>query len=104
MRAGPGRTRWGMEAFVVLLVPLVAAVIYLSARFQAAGNPVSPEEELTQLQERLAWHEDRLRRAKEKNWDNTMIGQIAAQLAEAQGRLARVTAAQPTASRRNQGR
>ncbi len=82
----------GMEAAVIIFVPLVAAAIYLGARFSASGRPASPQEELRQLHEQLAWHEDRLRRAKEKNWDDSMIAQIAAQLADTRGQLARVTA------------
>lgn len=91
-----------MEAFVLILIPVVAAAIYLGARFQAQGRPGSPEEEMAQLHERLAWHEDRLWRAKEKNWDEHMIGQIAAQLADTRGELARVSAMQADGSRRNQ--
>lgn len=90
-----------MEAFVILLVPLVAAAIYLGARFQSQGARRRPPEELKQLQEQRAWHADRLRRAREKKWDGPMIEQIAEQLAEAEYQLARFNAAQSAASRRN---
>jgi hypothetical protein len=80
-----------MEAAVILFVPLVAAAIYLGARFSAAGRPASPQEELQQLRERLAWHEDRLRRAREKNWDESMTGPIAEQLADTRRQLAQIT-------------
>ena len=81
-----------MEAFVIVLVPLVAAAIYLGARFSASGRPANRQEELQRLREQLAWHEDRLRRAREKNWDESMISQIATQLADTRRQLARVTA------------
>ena len=81
-----------MEAVVILLVPLIAAAVYLSARFQAEGIAINPQQELAQLQERLAWHEDRLRRAREKNWDDVMVGQIAGQVAETRNELLRRTA------------
>ena len=87
-----------MEAFVIVLVPLVAAAIYLSARFSAHGLQRSPQEELKQLQDQRAWHADRLHRAREKKWDRDMI---ASQLAESEYQLARVTAAQASASRRS---
>jgi len=90
-----------MEAVVIFVVPLIAVGIYLSARFSLSGRQVNPQEELARLQDQLAWHEDRLRRAKESNWDDSMIGQIAAQLADTRGELARVTAAQTGAFRRN---
>ena len=86
---------------VVIIVPLIALAIYLGARFSAQGRPASPQEQVAQLREQLAWHEDRLRRAKAKNWDDFMISQIAAQLADTQGRLARITAAQAGAFHQN---
>ncbi len=90
-----------MEAIVIFVVPLIAVGIYLGARFSAASQPANLPEELARLQAQLAWHEDRLRRARESNWDDSMIGQIAAQLADTRGELARVTAAQTGAFRRN---
>ncbi|MDB6113994.1 MAG: hypothetical protein JWQ83_810 [Lacunisphaera sp.] len=78
-----------MEAVVILLVPLIAAAVYLGARFQGQGIALDPQQELAQLQERLAWHEDRLRQARAKNWDEAMVEQIASQLAEARRELGR---------------
>ena len=80
-----------MEAVVILLVPLIAAAVYLSARFQGEGIAVNPQQELVQLRERLAWHEDRLRQAREKNWDDAMVEQIAGQLAETRDELLRLS-------------
>jgi hypothetical protein len=90
-----------MEAVILFVVPLIAVGVYFSARFSMSGRQVNPQEELARLQDQLAWHEDRLRRAKESNWDDGMIGQIAAQLTATQGELARVTAVQTGAFRRN---
>ena len=89
-----------MEAFVIVLVPLVAAAIYLGARFSSHGAQRSPQEELKQLHDQRAWHADRLQRAREKKWDRDMIDQIASQLAEAEYQVARVSAAQAGAPRR----
>ncbi|MBI2498156.1 MAG: hypothetical protein HYV75_09710 [Opitutae bacterium] len=82
-----------MEALVILLVPLVAAAVYLGARFQGQGIRVDPQAELAQLHERLAWHEDRLRRAREQNWDDGMIAQITGQLENTRKELVRRGAA-----------
>lgn len=90
----------GMEAVVILFVPMVAIAVYLMARFQSQGAKLSPQEETARLREQLAWHEQRLRNAKEKKWDASMIGQIADQLADTEYQLARVNAAQ-AASRRD---
>jgi hypothetical protein len=68
---------------------------FISARFQANSLRSGPQEERAQLQERLAWHEDRLRRAQEKNWDDGMIEQIAGQLSDTRRELAGVAVTAP---------
>jgi hypothetical protein len=86
-----------IESLAILAVFLIAALIYLGARLQAQGERRNPAAELARLQESLAWHEDRLRRAKEKQWDDGMIRPIAEQLAEIQAKLHRFQAGQTDA-------
>ena len=83
-----------IESLAILAVFLIAALIYLGARLQAQSERRNPVAELARLQESLAWHEDRLRRAKEKQWDDGMIRPIAEQHAEIQARLHRFQAGQ----------
>ncbi len=90
-----------MEALVLLLVPIVALAVYLAARFQAQGAPRTVAQQIEQLHQQLAWHEHRLRHAREKNWDHDMIRPIIEELDDTRFQLAQVTAAQTAASRRN---
>ena len=78
-----------MEALIIPIVFAVAAAVYLSARFQAQSVRLSPQQELAQLRERLAWHEDRLRQAREKYRDADMIDRIAGELSDTRRELAR---------------
>ena len=90
-----------MEALVVILVPLIAFAIYLVSRTLTYGQPQTPEEHLAALKQQEAWHEQRLRHAREKNWDEGMVAQILAQLHDTRGQLARVSAAATPAAPRN---
>jgi hypothetical protein len=91
-----------MEALVILLVPMVALAIYLISRFQTHGLPQTAQEELAELQQQLAWHEQRLQNARARNWDEGMIAQITSQRDDSRLRLARVSAAAPGEFRQNQ--
>jgi hypothetical protein len=75
-----------MEALVILLVPLVAFFVWAVAFFQPKSNDLAAEQQ--QLDQHIAWLEDRLAYGRQKNWDEQMIGNLTAQLAEARERRA----------------
>lgn len=91
----------GMEALVILIVPLVALVIYLVSRTQTYGVPRNTEEQLTALRQQEAWHEHRLQHARAKNWDREMIHRISEELDDTRFQLAQVNASAQAASRQN---
>jgi len=67
-----------MEALVILLVPLVALIVWAAAYFQP--NPFNSVAERAQLEQHIAWLEDRLAHARQHNWDEQMIGNLIGQL------------------------
>ena len=75
-----------MEAVVILLVPLVALFVWAVAFFAPRSDDMAAERE--QLDQHIAWLEDRLAYGRQKNWDEQMIGNLTAQLAEARDRRA----------------
>jgi hypothetical protein len=79
-----------IEGGVILLVFAVSVLIYLGARVGAERARLNPREEMIHLQERLAWHEGQLQLAREKHWDDVMVGHIRDQVADTQHRLAQV--------------
>jgi hypothetical protein len=82
-----------IEGGVILLVFAVSVLIFIGARVGAAGARRSPQEEMAHLQERLAWHEGQLQLAREKKWDDVMVGQIMDQLTDTRQQLLRLQAA-----------
>lgn len=93
-----------IEGLAILAVFLVAALGYLSARLQAQNDKRDPQAEEMRLRAAAAWHEARLIQAREQRYDDDMIGRIAGQLAEIEGRLAGFEAGRPKAVRRNDPR
>jgi hypothetical protein len=81
-----------IEASVILFVFLVAGSLFVGARLMAQNVRSNPAAELARLHDSLAWHEERLRQAKQKNWDYDMINRIAGELAETRARLASLNA------------
>ncbi|SDR96881.1 hypothetical protein [Opitutus sp. GAS368] len=81
-----------IEASVILFVFLVAGLLFVGSRLMAQNARSNPAAELVRLQETLAWHEERLHQAKQKNWDYDMINRIAGELAETRAQLARLNA------------
>lgn len=73
-----------MEALVLLLVPLVALVVWAAAYFQPKS--LDPVADQAQLEEHIAWLEQRLAHAREKNWDEQMLANLTGQLTEARRR------------------
>ncbi len=80
-----------MEAVVIVLVPLIALLI--GAMAVLAPRPVDVVAERARLDQHIAWLEDRLEHAREKHWDEDMIGRITAQLDDARAELAALPAA-----------
>ena len=75
-----------MEAFVLLLVPLVAFFVWAVAYFQPKA--LDPMAERAQLDEHIAWLEERLAHARQKNWDEQMLANLTAQMESARDRQA----------------
>jgi len=90
-----------MEALILPVIPMIALAVYLVARFQGYGEPKSRQEAIEGLRQQLAWHEQRLQHAREKNWDREMVHRITEDLDDTRFALARLNAAQTSASPRN---
>lgn len=84
-----------IEGITILAVFLAAAGFFIVTRLHAQEARRNPVAERTRLEESLVWHTERLRRAKEKQWDPEMIRSIAHQLAEVQAQLADVPGGRP---------
>src|SRR5258708_35682039 len=90
-----------IESSVILFVMLVAGALFIGTRLMAQNARRDPVAERARLHESLAWHEERLRLAKGKNWDYDMINRIAGELAETRGELG-APPARPAASARRE--
>jgi hypothetical protein len=88
-----------IEAGVILMVLLVAALLFVVLRVAAQKARGNPAAEIARLHESLAWHEQRLRVAKAKNWDYDMINRITEELDDTRFRLAQLNAAAPAGRR-----
>jgi len=78
------------EAFAILTVTLFVVIILAVSAFNSAAR--SPGEKLAQLQQRLAWLEERERLAEARRWDGQMRANLADQLAETRRTIAKITA------------
>jgi hypothetical protein len=67
-----------VEIFVII-VPLFVALL-IGALAVLAPRPVDPRAERARLDQRIAWLEERLAHAREKNWGDDMTGRLVAQL------------------------
>lgn len=81
-----------IESSVILFVLIVSGALFIGARLMAQNSRRDPVALRARLRESLVWHEERLRRAQEKNWDHDMISRIAGELAETRAQLARLPA------------
>lgn len=70
-----------MEVFVIFIPPLVALIIGGWAII--APRPVDTKVESIRLDQHIAWLEERLTHARERNWDEQMLASLQAQLAAA---------------------
>lgn len=80
-----------IESSVILFVLLVSGALFIGARLMKQNARSNPTAELARLRESLAWHEERLRQARLKNWDHDMVSRINQQLEETRGRLDQVS-------------
>lgn len=81
-----------IEASVILFVLLVAGSLFIGSRLMAQHARKDAAAERARLHESLAWHEERLRQAKAKNWDYDMINRITEELDDTRFRLAQLNA------------
>ena len=70
-----------MEAVVIIIPPIIALLI--GAWAVLAPRQVDVVAEQKQLDEHIAWLKERLAHAQERNWDEQMMANLHAQLAEA---------------------
>jgi hypothetical protein len=75
-----------MEAFVIIIPPIIAVLI--GGWAVLAPRPVDPKVERTQLDEHIAWLEERLQHARARNWDEQMMANLHTQMAQARRKLA----------------
>ncbi len=70
-----------MEVFVILVPPFIALLIGAWAMLSPRQIDVAAEQK--QLDEHIAWLQERLAHARARNWDEQMMANLHAQLAEA---------------------
>jgi hypothetical protein len=80
-----------LEALVIIIPPLIALLIGGWAVF--APRPVDVAAERKQLEEHLGWLEERLAHARARDWDEQMLANLHAQLADARRKQAALAAA-----------
>ena len=71
-----------MEVFVIIIPPFIALLI--GAWALLAPRPVDAAAEQKQLDEHIAWLNERLDHARARNWDEQMMENLHAQMAAAQ--------------------
>jgi hypothetical protein len=82
------------EVLVIIVVPIIAAVIYVMLWIRSRDPALhDPREEFARLQRQVGWLEERLAMARREKWGGEMVAGIeteltvtAAQLAKAGGR------------------
>lgn len=79
------------EALVIVLVAVVAVVVYVVLWVQSR-NPAlyDPRRERARLEQHLGWLEQRLELARREDWDDAMVGSLAADYAATAEQLAEV--------------
>jgi hypothetical protein len=93
-----------IESSVILFVLLSSGALFIGMRLMAQNARRDPVALRARLHDSLVWHEERLRQAKEKNWDHDMISRITGELAETKAQLAQLSAVEATASPQSPGR
>lgn len=75
-----------MEAFVILIPPLIA--LFIGGWAVLAPKPVDAVAERKQIDEHIAWLEERLAHAQARNWDEQMMSNLRLQMANARRKQA----------------
>ncbi|HWA24851.1 MAG TPA: hypothetical protein VG734_04180 [Lacunisphaera sp.] len=70
-----------MEAVVIIIVPLIAMLI--AGWAIVAPRPIDLKADQAQMDQHIAWLEERLAYARQKNWDEQMMANLHTQLEEA---------------------
>lgn len=81
-----------IEASVILFVLVAAGALFVGSRLMAQSARKDSVAERARLHEALAWHEQRLRLAKQKHWDYNMINRITEEMDDTRFRLAQLNA------------
>lgn len=81
-----------IEASVILFVLVTAGALFVGSRLMAQNARKDSVAERARLHEALAWHEQRLRLAKQKHWDYDMINRITEELDDTRFQLAQLNA------------
>ena len=79
-----------MEVFVIIIPPFIA--LLLGAWALLSPKPVDVVAERKQLDEHIAWLNERLAHARARNWDEQMLANLDAQMAEARRKQAALAA------------
>jgi hypothetical protein len=80
-----------VEVFVIIIPPLIAVLI--GGWAVLAPKPVDPKVERVQLDDHIAWLEERLQHARARNWDEQMVENLHTQMAQARRRQAALAGA-----------
>jgi hypothetical protein len=88
-----------IESTVITLLLLMSGGLFIAMRLMAQNARNNPVAERARLQQSLVWHEERLRQAQSKNWDQDMVMRITAQVESTRLQLARVEAEAPVSPR-----
>jgi hypothetical protein len=75
-----------VEVFVIIIPPFIA--LLLGAWALVAPRPVDVAAERKQLDEHITWLNERLAHARARNWDEQMMANLDAQMAEARRKQA----------------
>jgi len=80
-----------VEIFVIIIPPFIALLLGVWALL--APKPVDAVAEQKQLDEHIAWLNERLAHARARNWDEQMMANLEAQMAEARRKRQALAAA-----------
>jgi len=80
-----------MEVLVILIPPFIA--LLLGAWAILSPRPADPVAERAQMDQHIAWLEDRLAHARAGNWDEQMMANLHAQMAAARRKQSALQAA-----------
>ena len=89
------------EVLVIIVVPIIAAVIYVTMWIRSRDPALhDPREQFARSQRQVSWLEERLAMARREQWGGEMVASIAAEFETTTLELAKAIGAQCRASRR----